>query len=404
MIADGASDSDNHVPTIVLCLLAAMCEGIDLQVAGVAAAGIVPEFRPSPQWLSYFFSASTLGLFAGALVGGHLSDRLGRKPVLVWSVAMFGLFSLLTVFAANMTSLSLMRLLTGLGLGGAYPNMIALVSEASATSHRKANVTLVFAGTPIGGALVSLGSFLLSPVHWRWLFVFGALAPLIIVPIMALHLRESPAFGAQRAAVAAGAIEAPSGLAGFAAIMTGGRAMPTVLLWCSFFLALTINYLFLSWMPTLLVNDGLSKPQAALAQIAFNVGGASAALGIGRLLEGRWRRLSVVSAFVGLPVFMLLLAAVSKTMIVVMAVFAIGCCILSGLAFLYAVAPLLYPTSIRGTGVGAAVASGRIGSVVGPLLGGALMALGHSSGHLLVDLVPVAVLTGVCAITLAWRR
>src|SRR6202023_2997864 len=107
--------------TIIFCVCAALCEGIDLQAAGVAAAGIGAEFKPSPDQFGTFFSASTFGLFLGAIIGGRLADSIGRKKVLVVSIGLFGLFSLLTSLAPDVHSLIWARALTGLGLGGALP-------------------------------------------------------------------------------------------------------------------------------------------------------------------------------------------------------------------------------------------------------------------------------------------
>lgn len=114
-----------------LCVLASMCEGVDIQVAGVAAAGIAAQFSPTADRLGTFFSASTFGLLVGALVGGWLSDRHGRRSVLIVSVAVFGLCSILTAVAQDFTQLTWARLFTGLGLGGAMPNLLAMVSEES---------------------------------------------------------------------------------------------------------------------------------------------------------------------------------------------------------------------------------------------------------------------------------
>jgi MFS transporter, AAHS family, 3-hydroxyphenylpropionic acid transporter len=394
--------SRNHTPTIFLCILAALCEGIELQVAGVAAPGIAGELKPGPTLLGYFFSAGTFGLLIGALVGGYLADRIGRKRVLVFSVAAFGVFSLLTMLAWDAQSLILVRFLTGLGLGGGYPNMIALASEASANNRRNANVTLVYAGAPLGGALISLGSYITSPDHWRWLFAFGGLAPLIIVPIMIRYLRESQAFTAQQALASPVKATAASS---FGALLSEGRAARTLLLWLSFVLALIIQYLMLSWLPTLLVSSGLTKPQASFAQIGFNVGGALAALLIGRLMEGPWRRLAVIVVSLGLPVLMATLAfAPPQALAMTVLATGIGCASLSALAFLYATAPICYPTAIRGTGVGAAVGAGRVGSVIGPLIGGTLVALGHNPSRLLIDLLPVAAGAAICAIVLVFLK
>src|SRR5580693_1440614 len=123
-----ASDGAAARRTILFCVLAALCEGIDLQAAGVAAGGLVAQYHPTPDQLANFFSASTFGLFIGAIVGGWLADRIGRKWVLVVSIALFGVFSLLTPLAWDIRSLAYVRLLTGLGLGGAFPNIIALVA------------------------------------------------------------------------------------------------------------------------------------------------------------------------------------------------------------------------------------------------------------------------------------
>lgn len=390
---------EHTATTIVCCLLGVFCEGIDLQAAGVAAGGIIPEFKPSPDQTGTFFSASTFGLFLGALAGGRLSDSIGRKRVVVTSITLFGLFSLLTPLAWDIQTLSWARFFTGLGLGGALPNLIALVNESSPLNRRNANVALAYSGAPFGGALASLISMSLAPSHWRWIFVAGGVAPLLLVPIMLAKLRESSAFARMHDDLADGKVRQSNVFAIFA----GGRATPTLLLWVSFFLGLLMLYLLLSWLPTLLVGNGMTKPQAAAVQIAFNVGGGLAALLMGKLLEGRLRGAAVVTTFVALPLLILLLSRAPPLFgLTVLIVFALGCAVIAAQAFLYAVAPACYPTSIRGLGVGAAVAVGRIGSIAGPKLAGLLKAAGHSYSQLLTDLLPIVVLGSLTAIALAW--
>ena len=400
-------DQQKNVPIVlilVLCVLAAFCEGIDLQAAGLAASGIRPEFKPDASQMGSFFSASTLGLLIGALCGGWLSDQVGRKAVLVGSIALFAVFTLLTAISSSMDMLFWMRLATGLGLGGALPNLIALVSESSPERRRSANVALVYSGTPFGGAVISLVSMLNAPEHWRLLFVIGGVVPLLVAPLMAWKLPESVAFQQSHAR-----LEHAGGGAGKAGnpleIFAAGRAGRTLLLWVSFFLALLTLYLLLNWLPTLLQGNGLSRPQADFAQIGFNFGGALAALWIGRLMEGPRRRASVTTLFIALPLLLAALAyAPAQVALVVAIVFLLGGAIVSAQAFLYASAPGLYPTLIRGMGVGAAVAVGRTGSVVGPKLGGILKNSGYDSSHLLLALVPVAVVAGLCAIILVQRQ
>lgn len=384
--------------TIFFCVLAALCEGIDLQAAGVAAAGIGAEFKPTPDQLGTFFSASTFGLFIGALIGGRLADSIGRKKVLICSIALFGLFSLLTTYAADVQSLTWARALTGLGLGGALPMLLALVSESSAARHQSASVATVYAAMPLGGAGASLLIMLIAGSQWRTVFVVGGVVPLLLAPLMAVWLPESPAFRREQqssATLKAGSVKA---------LFAQGRARRTLLLWASFLLELLLLYLLLNWLPTLLVSDGFTRVQAAGAQIGFNLGGVLSAVLIGYLLGGRLRNSATIVVFAILPLLLVLLAKSPPDFkIVASAVSLLGCAVLAAQAFLYAVAPAAYPTRIRGIGVGAAVAFGRIGSIVGPKLGGVLKAAGHGPSQLLMDLLPIVVVGSACALWLAWE-
>jgi len=386
--------------TLILCFLAALCEGIDLQAAGVAAHGIIGEFHPGSQLLSYFFSASTVGLMCGAAFGGRLADRIGRKSVLVASVAVFGFFSLLTAWAWNIESLIWVRLLAGLGLGGALPNVISLGAESAAEHRRTLSVTIIYAAMPLGGALASFVTLLIAAAQWRWIFVLGGVAPLLVAPAIAALLPESPAFRALRA----GAAPSRGHQAGVSAVIGEGRAGRTLLLWASFFLALMTLYLLLNWLPTLLVSSGLDKSQSAAAMIAFNIGGCLGAIIMGAHLETRRRQRGVLIVFLGLPLVLLLLAvAPREAALVVPVVFVLGATVLAAQSTLYAYAPLCYPTRIRGAGVGFAVAAGRFGSMVGPLLGGLLVVGGMSTFRVLTGMLPVVILGSVCAVLLAWR-
>ncbi len=384
--------------TILFCVLVALCEGIDLQAAGVAAAGIGAEFKPSPDQFGTFFSASTFGLFLGAIIGGRLSDSIGRKKVLVVSIGLFGLFSLLNSMAPDVHSLILARALTGLGLGGALPMLLALVTESSASEHQSASLATVYAAMPLGGAAASLLTMLIATSHWRVIFIVGGVLPLLLAPLMAIGLPESAAFQRSRQA-------SPNlGAGSFAALFADGRSRRTLLLWASFLLELLLLYLLLNWLPSLLMSNGISNVQAAGAQIGFNLGGVLSAVLIGYLLGGRLRNLAIAIVFVALPVLIVVLAKSPPQFIVIApVVFFLGCAVLAGQAFLYAMAPINYPTRIRGMGVGTAVAFGRIGAIVGPKLGGMLKAAAHSPAQLLMDLLPLVIIGSLCALWLAWE-
>jgi MFS transporter, AAHS family, 3-hydroxyphenylpropionic acid transporter len=402
---NSSGSSNAATTTIVCCVLVAFCEGFDLQAAGVAAVGIAPEFKPTPEQLGRFFSASTFGLFLGALGGGRLADTLGRRSTLIASIALFGLFSILTAQAWSIASLTGARLLTGLGLGGAFPTLVAWVNEHSAPTRRRANVALVYSGMPFGGALVSLMSMLTESAHWRLIFIAGGIAPLLLVPILLWALHEALPVRGATGALEDGAAHATMPKTGsFIAIFGDGRALATLLLWVSCFLGLLTVYLMLSWLPTMLRDAGFSKIQAGCAQIAFNAGGALSALLLGELLESKMRNPSIAVTLIAAPFLVFLLSRSSHEFgLAVAAAFGLGGALLAAQGYFYASAASIYPTSIRGVGSGATVAAGRLGSIVGPLLGGLLTAAGHRSTQLLSEIVPLVVLGSLTAFAFAWQ-
>lgn len=178
-IAKVPYDQDNDckpsrlVVTIGLCFMVALMEGLDLQAAGIAAVGMAQAFALDKMQMGWIFSAGILGLLPGALVGGMLADRHGRKRILLGSVLLFGLFSLATAVAWSFPTLLLARLLTGVGLGAALPNLIALTSEAAGSRFRGRAVSLMYCGVPIGAALAAALGFPVSPRPGR---LFSGLA------------------------------------------------------------------------------------------------------------------------------------------------------------------------------------------------------------------------------------
>ncbi len=184
--------------TVALCGLIAAFEGFDLQAAGVAAPQLAPFFNLSPETLGWFFSASTIGLLFGAAFGGRFSDVWGRKRVLILSVLFFGLFSIATGMANDVTGLMIFRFLTGVGLGSALPNLIALVAENTPMERRFTAVSILYAGLPFGGALASLVTVFGAADDWRLVFYAGGLAPIVAIPILMYLLPESGQLAALR--------------------------------------------------------------------------------------------------------------------------------------------------------------------------------------------------------------
>jgi len=388
-------------PTLALCAAAALLEGFDNQSMGVAAPRVIAEFGLSTAQAAVIFSSATFGLFLGAAIGGRIADTLGRKRALIVSLLLFGLCSLLTAAAGGALSLIAARLLTGLGLGGAMPNFISLASESTQARQRISVVTLIMAAMPFGGALaglVSVGAQL--GLDWRWIFAIGGAAPIIIATLMKHLLPESNQITALERAAGGPRIESVA-----AALFGSDRAPTTLLLWAAFFFTQLVLLLMLNWLPSLIGGLGFTRTQASWTSVCFNLGGSLGAGFLGSLHAGGRRRPSVLVTYTGMAVALAAVASVGK----VFALAALACAlagvfIVGAQLILFALAPLYYRTAIRGTGVGAAVAVGRLGSVVGPLFAGGLLAGGSGSAAVLLAIVPFVAVGGVAAFALSFRE
>ncbi|WP_337269990.1 3-(3-hydroxy-phenyl)propionate transporter MhpT [Oryzifoliimicrobium ureilyticus] len=381
---------------LVLAFLAAIIEGFDLQAAGVAAPKLVPVFGLTPQQVGLFFSSATIGLIFGTLVGGRVADAWGRRTGLVLSLVTFGIFSLATAFVTSFDQLVIMRLLTGVGLGGALPNLVNIAAESVDAGRRGRAVSIMYAGVPLGGAIASGVAMLgLHADDWHSIFVVGGIMPLLLAPAIYGML---PALRVIKS-------EAKSVSAALSRILAPQTLLTTIALWVSFFLGLVVVYLLLNWMPQLLVSRGLTREQASLVQILFNLGGAAGSLVGGRVLDQKNAAMPVALAFAAAAAALLLLGLLPAQIgLTLMAGALLGGAILSVQAILYGLAPQCYPFEIRGTGVGVAVAIGRLGSIVGPWFGGFLVAGGSSPSHVIVALVPVTLLAGLATVLLLVRR
>lgn len=391
MLVRKAAAPASPVLTIVLCFIVALIEGFDLQAAGIAAPHIALEFGLGAVQLGWFFSAGLIGLLPGALFGGWLADRLGRKQVLIAAVLLFGLFSLLTAYADSYSSLLLARLATGLGLGAALPILIALSSEVAGAGLKSTVVSLTYCGVPLGGATAALMGVLGVGEDWRLIFYMGGLAPILLAGLLARYLGGAPV---ARRDSASGGGSAAGGL------FAQGRATATLLIWASSFFTLAVLYMLLNWLPSLLVVLGYDQVQAGYVQILFNLGGAAGSILTGRLMDRASPVLVVLCTYLGMLVALAALGLVQRFDLLLLAGAAAGFCAIGGQLVLYALAPMLYPADIRATGVGATVAVGRLGSMAGPLVAGQILALGMGGSAVLFAAAPGLLLSAGMALTL----
>ena len=389
------STRGNVAVGVGLCFLVAVLEGFDIQAMGVAAPRLAPQFGLDARQMGWVFSISNIGLVIGASLGGWLADRSGRKPVLLGAVALFGCFTLSTAFAGNYAVLLAMRFCAGLGFGAALPNMMAIAAEIGRPEKAASTAATMFCGMPVGGGLAALTTQILpADFDWRTLFMLGGVLPILLIPALVRWMPETLVRGAATRA---------QGTSVFHALFGEGRATPTLLLWIAFFPTLLILYLFLNWLPTLVIAKGLERAVAPQASLAFNFGSVAGALLCGWLVDRFRFRWPLTLAYLLLISMLLLMSAANGHSVLIMLSAAVGFCLLGANYALYGVAPAYYPLAIRGTGSGASIAVGRVGSIVGPLLAGVLIGGGTSAAGVVQYMVPVAAVSAAAVFALSFR-
>jgi MFS transporter, AAHS family, 4-hydroxybenzoate transporter len=380
---------------LVLCFFVVAVDGFDTAAIGFIAPAIRAEWGSTPAQLAPLFGAGLFGLMLGAFAMGPLADRLGRKTILVGAVTFFGAASLLSAWSGSIGTLTVMRFITGLGLGGAMPNAVTLTSEYCPERRRSSLVTLMFCGFTLGSALGGFAAAHLIASHgWRSVLVLGGAMPLALAPVLWIALPESLRFPVMRGDRAPRVEATLRRIAPDAAIPPAARfvgahkpegspvrqlfrrdlVVGTLLLWLTFFMSLLVVYLLSSWLPTLIRSTGASLATAAVVTAMFQVGGTVGAIALGRLMDlfDPHHVLGASYALAGLFIALVGSVAASPWLVAVV-VCGAGFCISGSQVGANALSAAFYPTASRATGVSWANAIGRSGSVLGSMVGGAML-------------------------------
>jgi AAHS family 4-hydroxybenzoate transporter-like MFS transporter len=385
-----------------LCFLIVTFDGLDAAMMGFIAPAVIQDWSITRTAFGPILAAAMVGLAVGALLSGPWSDRLGRRRVLLWAVAGFGLFSLLCAFAQTPTQLAVLRFLTGLGLGAAMPNSTTLLSEYVPQRLRGVLITLMFMGFGLGSAAGGFVSAWLIPLHgWHSVLLLGGVLPLLLWPVVYKLLPESvelminrgfprprifavlQRMGGQfavdtrfRLSDALGQPEAAVGNK-VRQLLTPAYRRRTLSLWATYFMGLVVIYLLTGWMPTLIKDAGVTLERAAVVTALFQLGGLIGIVLVGYLMDRINPRRVIALAYVGgaLCIFALGFVEIGASALG-MVVFAAGFCMNGAQTGLNAFAPGQYPTDFRATGVSWMLGIGRLGGILASLGGGALLSLG----------------------------
>lgn len=358
-----------------LCFAAGLCEGYDMMVAGVAAPRFAPVFGLGPQQIGGVFGAAGIGLLLGALIGGRLADRVGRRPVVVASLLVLGLFSIAGALVGDLSSLLAMRFFTGLGLGGALPNILALVNETSPPGKTATCVTMLGSAMPFGGACLGALTVAIPGLSWQTMFWLGGIAPLLVALAFQFLL--------PRFSVAASRRPASIGFA----LAGEQRGVPTALLWVTTLCVAISVAMMVNWLPSLMIARDFSGPSTGRIVMMLTLGGAASGFAFGILARRSYVYQAAWAG--GIASVLLMLAAGRSEIMAAAAAFGLGFFLSGGQFLLYGLATDLYPRVVRGTGTGFAVGVGRFGAVLGPLLAGALLARTGDANQAILALLPL---------------
>jgi MFS transporter, AAHS family, 4-hydroxybenzoate transporter len=417
---DGLRITRFHLMVFLICGLVALLDGYDSAISGLTSTSIAKSLGLDVRDFGPVLAAAQFGYMVGGFAGGPIADHIGRKPTLIGATLMFGVLTLATSIAADMTDLVIYRFLTGLGLGAAATCFISLAAEFAPKRVRGLTVAMLLALVPTGGIVGGiLASFLLEQGGWRTMYVIGGVAPLGLAILIYLFVPDSLKFLVDRVGVTESVrhilkrlsedADAPTAFVSevrsdtarqsVGKLFADGLAPITLAMWVSFLGVWMVMITSLAWLMPLLLQAGLPPSQAALAIAVNNIGGVAGILLAGRLFDGSDKLLiNIVAIAVGAA------AALGLALVPPSFGAVIGLCLVIGVSFgvaaggLTALSATVYPTVVRATGVGWSMGMARLGAAFGPLLIGVIVARGGGLGEAFAALAFVALLAAAVLI------
>ncbi len=409
-----------------LLLVCMFVDGFEAQAPGFAAPFIIRDLSIPRAAMGLVFGAGNFGLMLGAVLLGILGDRMGRKRTIVVGCIVLSVFSILTIYARDIDTLRLLRIGSGIGVGGVLPSVIALGTEFSPRRTQATTIWLLLIGYQAGASSGALVSTLLIPSYgWQVMFLIGAVLPIAAAILVLAALPESVRYlsldaGARERVIGilqrlnpAAAIDRDARLivheekkSGFRLpyLFADGRAARTLLLWAVYVGNLMALQFLLTWLPTVLESPSVPHSVAAIATVLVPAGGIVGGLILSRFLD-RGSIVPIAIAFLlGVPMVAAIGSATGSTVLLMLATFGAGCAVIGGQTNLHSLAGRFYPTFIRANGVGWANGVGRIGSILGPVIGGVLIGLDLPISQLFLFAAIPPLCAAIACFALAWAQ
>lgn len=392
-IAGDAPLGKLHYTLLFWCSFIMLFDGYDLVIYGSVVPRLMEEWALTPVVAGWMGSAALFGMMFGAVVVGPQADRLGRRKVIIGSIALASLCALGTAFTWDAPSFALLRFITGVGLGGAIPNIVALMNDLAPTSRRSSLTTIMLSFYSIGAMVSALVAMLIIPrFGWEATFIIGGV-PLLLLPWLARQLPESLHYLLEKDHAAASALlkridpQVDTSTVSFAAplrtssaaplsrLFAEGRGVGTVFLWLGFGMCMLMVYGLNTWLPKIMVAGGFELGSSLMFLVTLNIGATAGALGGGWLAD-RWGCKPTLILFFLLAVVSLCTLGLKPGPVLLNIMLLVaGATTIGTLAVIHAFAAQQYPSEIRSTGVSWCSAIGRFGGVAGPTLGGLMLSM-----------------------------
>ena len=389
-------------PIVFLCFAIVMIDGYDTIMVSFIAPLLQYAYALSLHDIAELFAMGYVGTIIGALIAGWFADRIGRRSVLLVCLSVAGSATLLCAAVTSFEMLPALRLLAGLGLGGAMPCLTALTAEHAPAERRSAAVMAMYMGYPVGAVVGGLITSFFLAQGWRDIFVGGGIATLATV-LAAFFIPET--FRSLPAA-RVDSPPLPTKWAQMGEQFAEGRLGPALMIWIGQFCMLLLLFLLTSWTPTMAVRSGLTLQTAAVCGVILNLGGVVGALAL-RGAVNRHGPFVPAAVMVGMGALMIVLLGqtMGSTPLLMIDLLLVGVTALGGQLICPAMIAELFPVHVRGTGAGCAFAAGRVGSIIGPLLGGMLLSANLELGWLYaIVALPAAIAAVAFALASRIRR
>jgi AAHS family 4-hydroxybenzoate transporter-like MFS transporter len=418
-VIDNGQVSGQQFLVVGLCMFFNMLDGFDITAMAVVATAVSTELQLAPDRLGLIFSFALAGMMCGAMFLAPISDIIGRRKLIVVSLALVGVSILVTATATTLTEFIVLRFISGLGAGAMLACQATLAAEYSPEKYRSLSVAAVTAGYPMGAMMTSVvAGFLMPDYGWRGMFWFGGGLTLVMGLVAWAFIPESLKYLFERRPDNAlqrvnkilqklkkdTLVQLPEvrrensgksrGVGGnMSRLLTSNHRRATITLWTTFFLCFSTLYFLLSWIPKLMEQTGYSAATGRYAFFLFNLGAVIGIFVLGTMAT-RWKLSNIVSVFLFTSAVLMVVfaAAPNQLTLLLLIIFLIGFLQQGGFTGLYAVAAKVYPTEIRSTGIGWSIGLGRFGAVAGPAIAGYLIAAGMDmSANYYVFAVPMAI-------------